>query len=166
MNKFKFSTAIAVLAFATLFTHQINSQMKFDAGFLRCEIDGDTITFGMKTDLNDLYYMTMGGTADYGLIKIQWDVKTPSEVKVLTLNLEKGFIVNEELKISVIWADFLTNMPYIIKNGKLSITENSGNTIKGNLELTAELGGSPIIGDLLKGKKETVLKKGYFEINY
>jgi hypothetical protein len=162
MNKFKFRTTLAVLTFASFFTFQINSQMKFDAGFLRCEIDGDTITFGMKTDLNDQYYMTMGGTADFGLIKIQWDnVKTPSEVKVLTLNLEKGFIVNEEFKISVIWADFLTNMPYIIKNGKLSITENSGNTIKGNLELSAELGGSPIIGDLLKGKKETVLK-GYF----
>lgn len=158
---------LTALVFGFFNINPLYSQMKFGAGFLRCEIDGDTITFGLQTDLNDQYYMAMGGTADYGLIKCQWDgVKTPAEVKVLALNLEKGFIFSEEFKISVIWADFYTNLPYIIKKGKLTVTDNSGGIIKGNLEITAELAGSSVIGDLLKGKKETVLRNGYFEINY
>jgi hypothetical protein len=141
--------------------------MKFGVGTLSCNIDGDTTTFGLNSDLNDLYYMAMGGTAEFGLIKIQWDeVKSPSEIKVLTLNLSDGFIRDDKEKISVIWADFYTNLPYIIKNGKLSVTANDGTTITGTVEITAELGGSSIIGDLLKGKSKTVLRQGYFEIKY
>jgi hypothetical protein len=141
--------------------------MKFGAGTLYCNIDGDTITFGLNSDLNDMYYMFNGGTADFGLIKIQWDnVKTASDIKLQTLTLEKGFIVNETEKISVIWADFYTNMPYIIKSGKFSVISNDGSTITGTLEISAELGGSSVIGELLKGKKETTLKSGYFEIKF
>jgi hypothetical protein len=141
--------------------------MKFGAGTLYCNIDGDTITFGLNSDLNDMYYMFNGGTADFGLIKIQWDnVKTASDIKLQTLTLEKGFIVNETEKISVIWADFYTNMPYIIKSGKFSVISNDGSTITGTLEISAELGGSSVIGELLKGKKETNLRSGYFEIKF
>jgi hypothetical protein len=141
--------------------------MKFGAGTLHCNIDGDTITFGLNSDLNDMYYMFNGGTADFGLIKIQWDnVKTASDIKLQTLTLEKGFIVNETEKISVIWADFYTNMPYIIKSGKFSVISNDGSTITGTLEISAELGGSSVIGELLKGKKETNLRSGYFEIKF
>lgn len=158
---------IIILTFILIAAPSAHSQMKFGVGTLHCNIDGDTITFGLNSDLNDLYYMTMGGTADFGLIKIQWDgVKTPSEVKVQTLNMEKGFVQDEKEKISVIWADFYTNMPYIIKSGKLSIISNDGSTITGTLEISAELGGSSILGEFLKGKKETNLRSGYFEIKY
>ncbi|HEY3251957.1 MAG TPA: hypothetical protein VGK25_12670 [Ignavibacteria bacterium] len=158
---------IIIFAFSFFIARSVHSQMKFNAGMLYGNIDGDTISFDLKTDLNNLYYMTMGGTADFGLIKIQWDeVKTPTEVKVQTLNMEKGFVVNEKEKISVIWADFYTNLPYIINSGKLSVTSNDGSTITGILEISAELGGNSIIGEFLKGKKETNLKNGYFEIKY
>ena len=57
-------------------------------------------------------------------------------------------------------------MPYIIKSGKLSVLSNSGGIITGTLEISAELGGSSIIGEFIKGKKETNLKNGYFEITF
>lgn len=156
-----------IMLISTLFIIQTPySQMKFGAGMMYCNIDGDTISFDLKTDLNNLYYMTMGGTADVGLIKIQWNDITPSQVKVGTLEMEKGFVESQDKKISVIWADFYTTLPNIIKTGRLSVTSNTGTTITGTLELTAELGGSSVISEFLKGKKETVLKNGYFEINY
>ena len=167
MNKLKFFTSIIVLTIIFFSIQTLPAQMKFGVGSLTCNIDGDTLSFGLNSDLNDLYYMAMGGTADFGLVKIQWDeVKTPAEIKVKTLELEKGFVHSETEKISVIWADFYTNMPYIIKSGRLSVTGNDGSTITGMLEITAELGGSSLIGEFLKGKKETVLTNGYFEIKY
>jgi hypothetical protein len=56
-------------------------------------------------------------------------------------------------------------MPYIIKSGKLSITSNDGATITGTIGY-AELAGSSVIGEILKGKKGTNLKYGYFEVKY
>ena len=155
----------AVIGFFSVQT--ANSQMKFGVGIFSCNFNGDTLSFGLNSDLNDLYYMAMGGTADFGLIKIQWDgAKTPADVKVLMLHLDKGFVHSESEKISVIWADFYTNTPYIIKSGNLAVTSNDGSTITGTLEITAELGGSSIISEFLKGKKETVLTNGHFEIKY
>jgi hypothetical protein len=147
-------------------TPLIHSQMKFGAGMLYANIDGDTISFDLKSDLNNLYYMFMGGTADFGLIKLQWGEKSPSQIKVQTLTLEKGFVEDSKEKISIIWADFYTNMPYIIKSGRLSITSNDGSTITGTLEISAELGGSSMLGEFIKGKKETNLRNGYFEVKY
>lgn len=148
-------------------TRQLQSQMKFGVGTFSCNIDGDTLSFGLNSDLNDLYYMFNGGTADFGLIKLQWDdVKTPADIKVQTLQLEKGFVENRKEKINIIWADFYTNMPYIIKSGKLSVTGNSGGVLTGTIEISAEVGGSSVISEFLKGKKETNLRNGYFEITY
>ena len=167
MNKIKILFLIIVTAISILGSKAIYSQMKFNAGMFYCNFNGDTLSFDLKTDLNDLYYMTMGGTADFGLIKIQWDdVKNPADVKVQTLELEKGFVQDTKTKISIIWADFYAQIPEIIKKGRLSVTENSGGVIKGTLTITAELGGSSIISDFMKGKKETELKNGYFEIRY
>lgn len=166
MNKIKIFLSIAVLTFGLFNIQGTYSQMKFNAGIMRCNIDGDTISFDLKTDQNNLYFMAMGGTADVGLIKIQWDDKTPAEVKTQTLKMDKGFVENREYKISLIWGDFYTNLPYIIQKGTLTITENANNTIKGTLEINAELGGSSIIGEFIKGKKETVLRDGRFEIWY
>lgn len=158
---------LLIFGFLLILTQVLYSQMKFGIGTLSGNINGDTISFGLNSDLNDLYYMFNGGTADFGLIKLQLDnVKTPADIKVQTLKLEKGFVYSDALKISVIWADFYSNMPFIIKSGSLSITENTGSIIKGTLEITAELGGSSVIGEFLKGKKESVFKNGYFEINY
>lgn len=163
-TKILLSLSIAFLFAQPAFQY---SQMKMSTGTMNCNIDGDTITFGLNSDLNDLYFMTMGGTAETGVIKIQWDgVKTPADVKVLTLKLEEGFIENKTEKINLIWADFYTNLPYIIKKGTLSVTENNGSTIKGNIEITAEVGGSSVINEFVKGKKQTILKYGYFEVNY
>jgi hypothetical protein len=167
MNKPKIFFTIVTLTFVLFSVQTLHAQMKFGVGTLTCNIDGDTASFGLNSDLNDLYYMAMGGTADFGLIKIQWsEAKSPLDVKVQTLQLEKGFVENQKEKISIIWADFYTNMPYIIKSGKFSVLSNDGSTITGTLEITAELGGSSLIGELLKGKKETVLKNGYFEIKF
>lgn len=167
MNKLKIFLLVIALTVIYFSVQTLHAQMKFGVGTMNCNFDGDTISFGLNSDLNDLYYMAMGGTADFGLIKIQWDeVKTPAEVKVKTLELQDGFIHSETEKISVIWADFYTNTPYIIKSGKLSVTGNDGSTITGTLEITAELGGSSLIGELLKGKSKTVLRDGYFEIKY
>ena len=165
------SIKIALILFAVLIillnTRHSSSQMKMGVGTFSCIFNGDTLSFGLNTDLNDLYYMTMGGTAEFGLIKIQWDgAKTPADVKVQSLQLEKGFVSNETEKISIIWADFYTNLPNVIKSGKFAVTSNSGSTISGTLELTAELGGSSVLGDFLKGKKEAVMTNGRFEINY
>ncbi len=162
-----FFLLIIILAMIFLSKQNIYSQMKISAGTMSCNIDGDTITFGLNTDLNNLYYMANGGTADFGLIKFQWDgVISPRDVKTMTLKLENGFIQDEATKISIIWADFYTNTPWIIKSGKFSVTENNGSTIKGTIEITAELAGSSIIGEFIKGKSQTVMKNGYFEINY
>jgi len=166
LNKIKIFFSVIIFTGIFLNWPILHSQMKFGAGMFRCNIDGDTLSFDLKTDLNNLYYMTMGGTADFGLIKIQWNDVTPSQVKVETLNLEKGFVETQDRRISVIWADFYTSLPNIIKSGKLSVTSNTGTTITGTLELTVELGGNPLIGEFLKGKKESVLRNGYFEINY
>ena len=166
MKTIKIFLSIIALTFIFFSVQSANSQMKMGAGTFSCNFDGDTLSFGLNTDLNDLYFMAMGGTADFGLIKIQWDGKTPANVKVMTLQLEKGFVESESEKISVIWADFYTNTPYIIKSGTLSVTGNDGSTITGTLELSAELGGSSILNEFLKGKKETVLRNGNFEINY
>jgi hypothetical protein len=43
---------------------------------------------------------------------------------------------------------------------------NSSGKITGILELSVELVGNQIIGEFLKGKKESKIKNGYFEINY
>jgi len=167
LKKFNFALATAIITFIMFSSQQINSQMRFGAGTMSCNIDGDTITFALNTDLNSLYFMANGGLAEIGLIKIQWDeVKTPAEIKIQTLKLEKGFVENQKEKISIIWADFYTQMPYIINSGTLSVTENDGSTLKGTLEMKVELGGSSVINEMFKGKKESTLKNGYFEIKY
>jgi hypothetical protein len=167
LNKLKIFTTAIVLMLFLFGAKQLHSQMKFGVGTFSCNIDGDTLSFGLNSDLNDLYYMFNGGTADFGLIKIQWDgVKTASDIKVQTLTLEKGFVEDRDKKINIIWADFYSNMPYIIKSGKLSVLSNDGSTITGTLEISAEVGGSSVISEFLKGKKETNLRNGYFEIKF
>ncbi len=166
MKTLKIFLPVITLTIIFFNVHLLHSQMKIGAGTFSCNFNGDTLSFGLNTDLNDLYFMAMGGTADFGLIKIQWDGKTPANVKVMTLQLEKGFVESESEKISVIWADFYTNTPYIIKSGTLTVTGNDGSRITGTLELSVELGGNSILNEFLKGKKETVLRSGSFEINY
>ncbi len=166
MNKIKFFLSAATFMIFISNVQPLYSQMKFNAGMFYCNFNGDTLSFDLKTDLNDQYFMTMGGTADFGLIKIQWDGKKPADITTVTIDMAKGFVESDTYKISVIWADFYTQLPYVIKKGRLTVTENSNNTIKGTLSITAELAGSSIIGDYLKGKKETILKNGYFEIKY
>src|SRR5204862_1712128 len=99
MNKLKFFSFIMFIIIS-LSGYQVSySQMKFNAGMFYCNFNGDTLSFDLKTDLNDLYFMTMGGTADFGLIKIQWDdVKNPPDIKVQTLELEKGFVQDTKTK--------------------------------------------------------------------
>ncbi len=119
MKSIKIVLLIFLAGMAFFNVQTANSQMKMGTGTFSCIFNDDTLSFGLNTDLNDLYFMAMGGTADFGLIKIQWDGKTPANVKVLTLQLEKGFVESTSEKISVIWADFYTNIPNIIKSGTL-----------------------------------------------
>ena len=166
MNNLKIFLPTAILAITFFWAQTLQSQQKFGVGTFTGILDGDTVSFGLNSDLNNLYFMADGGTADFGLIKIQWNDVTPAQVKVSTLEMEKGFVESQDKKISVIWADFITIMPNIIKTGRLSVTGNTGSTITGTLELTVELGGSSLLGEFLKGKKQSVLKNGYFEFNY
>ncbi len=166
MNKLKIFLSSLFLATIFFGTQSLYSQLKFGVGTFTGNIDGDTVTFGLNTDLNNLYFMADGGTADFGVLKIQWNDVTPAQINVGTLEMEKGFVESPDKKISVIWADFLTTMPNIIKSGRLSVTGNTGSTVTGTLELTVELGGSSIIGEMLKGKKQSVLRNGYFEVSY
>jgi len=140
--------------------------MKFGVGTMSGILDGDSVSFGINSDLNNLYFMIMGGTADFGVIKIQWNGITPGQVKTETLELDKGFVESSDKRISVIWADFYTNLPNVIKSGRLSVTSNTGSSITGTLELTVELGGNALLGEFLKGKKESTLRNGYFEFTY
>ena len=164
--KLKIFLSTLFIAIVFFGARSLYSQQKFGVGTFTGILDGDTVSFGLNTDLNNLYFMTHGGTADFGIIKIQWNDITPSQVKAETLEMEKGFVESPDKKISVIWADFYTTMPNIIKSGRLSVTGNTGNTITGTLDLTVELGGSSVIGEFLKGKKESNLTNGHFEINY
>jgi hypothetical protein len=110
--------------------------------------------------------LTAFGPSDKGVIKIQWNgITNPSDIKAGTLVLEKGFVESADKKIHIMWAD-ITNQPYVIKKGTFAVTENTGSEIRGTLEMTCELGGSSIISEFLKGKKETVLSRGYFEVKY
>ncbi len=145
------------------------SQLKknTNAGTMFCNIDGDTLTWPLMSDQASDYFdaITAFGPPDKGVIRILWEkISSPSEIKVETTEL-KGYSNSGEFKTGVIWAD-ISNIPYVIKEGKLVVTENSGGIIKGTLEMTVELGGNSMIGEILKGKKESVLKSGYFEIKY
>ena len=155
---------ILVLLFLTVITASAQN-MNFGAGSLFSNIDGDTVTIGLNTSQTPDYFDAMGGNADKGLIRIVWDkIKSPSEIKPLSVELS-GFS-DQKNSIDVLWADFLTNTPYVIKSGRLTVSSNDGNTITGTLEITAELGGSSLIGELLKGKKQTIMRDGQFEIKY
>ncbi|MCI0715115.1 MAG: hypothetical protein L0Y77_02155 [Chlorobi bacterium] len=172
MNKIKISLLVFEIAFIFSFVQTGYSQVNTNtnAGTLFCDIDGDTLTWAlMSAQAHSPDYfqvLTAFGPSDKGVIKIQWnDITNPADIKTGTLELEKGFVESADKKIHIMWAD-ITNQPYIIKKGKLTVTENTGSTIRGTLELTCELGGSSIISEFLKGKTETVLKQGYFEINY
>lgn len=159
--KFCFS----LITFALIFSLSSYSQMIMSAGYLASRIDGDTVTFNIQSNETKDYYDLMGGTADKGLIRIVFNkITNASDIKVQTVSLEQFGDKGES--INVLWADFYTQVPYVIKSGKLSITSNTGGVLKGKLELKVELGGSSVIGDFLKGKKESELKEGYFEAKY
>jgi len=162
MNRLKLLMP-AIILFAA---QPLYPQMKFGVGTMSGILDGDSVSFGINSDLNNLYFMIMGGTADFGVIKIQWNGITPGQVKTETLELDKGFVESSDKRISVIWADFYTNLPNVIKSGRLSVTSNTGSSITGTLELTVELGGNALLGEFLKGKKESTLRNGYFEFTY
>lgn len=135
------------------------------AGILSCNIDGDTVAISLQLDQTDLYVDVLGGNPQQGVIKIMWDKLTSaSQIKPQTLPLTVYSSDKDELY--VLWEDFLTLQPYVIKKGTLTVTGNTGSTVTGTLELTVELGGSSVLGEMLKGKKQSVLTNGYFEFKY
>jgi hypothetical protein len=150
-----------------IITKVFSQNSNLTAGTMWCNIDGDTVSFNLASTQTPDYFDVLGGNADKGLFRIIWEkVSSPSQIKPQTAELS-GFTGDKNNStLSVLWADFYTNTPYVIKKGQLTITENSGNVIRGTLQLTVELGGSSILGELLKGKKESVLTGGRFEIGY
>ncbi len=142
------------------------SQMVMGAGTLIATIDGkvDTISLNISShnDPNATYCDAMGGTAEIGMFHFMWEKAGAfSEIKLLTLDLKTAEAIG-----LVQWEDFLTLTPYAYKSGKFSVTENDGKTLRGTYEAVALLGGSSIMGNLFKGKSETTLTNGVFEINY
>lgn len=160
-NNLHFVFAAMLICFSTISF----AQMNMSAGYLASRIDGDTVSFNLQSNQTKDYYDLMGGTADKGLIRIVFNgITNAADIKVQSVSLEQFGDKGES--INVLWADFYTQVPYVIKSGKLTITSNSGGVLKGSLELKVQLGESSVIGDFLKGKKESELKQGYFEAKY
>lgn len=150
-----------------IITKVFSQHTNVTAGTMWCNIDGDTVSFNLTSTQTPEYFDVLGGTADKGLIRIMWEkVSSPSQIKTQTAELSVFSGDKNNSTLSVLWADFYTNTPYVIKKGQLTITENTGSVIRGTLQLTVELAGSSILGELLKGKKESVLTDGRFEIGY
>jgi hypothetical protein len=158
---------IAIIMFTFMLAGQTAAQVntKVGAGVMSCNIDGDTVSWALTTSQTPDYFDFQGGTADKGLIRMVWE-KTKSAADIKTGTVELTVYSNEKKDTYVLWADFLTLTPYVIKSGRLTVTDNSAGILKGTLELTVELGGSSMIGEILKGKKQSELKYGYFEVNY
>jgi len=155
-----------ILLLVFLLVNPANAQnTKVGAGIMSCNIDGDTVSWSLTSTQTEDYFDFQGGTADKGLMRIIWE-KTKSASEIKTGNIELTAYSNEKMDTHVLWADFMTLTPYVIKSGRLTVTDNSAGILKGTLEITVELGGSSIIGEILKGKKQSVLKNGYFEIKY
>jgi hypothetical protein len=157
-------TIIFLLLF--LFSYGIQAQMIMGAGVLIATIDGKVDTIGLNisshNEGNSIYSDAMGGTAEIGMFHFIWEkAGSFADIKTQTLDLK-----TPEAPGLVQWADFLTLTPYAYKSGKFSVTSNDGKTLTGTYEAVALLGGSDILGGLLKGKKETVLTNGSFVINY
>ena len=155
-----------MLLLMVILANTVRSQMRMGAGTLIATIDGkvDTISLNISShnEPNSVYCDAMGGTAEIGLFHFMWEkAGTFADIKPYTLDLKTP----EAIGI-VQWADFLTTTPYSYKSGKFSVTGNDGATLTGTYEAVALLGGSDILGGILKGKKETVLTNGTFVINY
>ena len=165
MNYVK-SKCLPLLA-VLLFCGTVYSQnMIMGAGTLIATIDGKVDTIGLNisshNDPNATYCDAMGGTAEIGLFHFMWEkAGTFAEIKPYTLDLKTA-----EAPALVQWADFLTTTPYSYKSGKFAVTSNDGTTLTGTYEAVALLGGSNILGSLLKGKSEMTLTNGTFVINY
>lgn len=157
---------IAIFSLALCCSMPLSAQnIKMGAGVLSCNIDGDTVAISLQLDQTNLYVDVMGGNSQNGVIRIVWDKLTSaSQIKPQTLPLTVYSSDKDELY--VLWTDFLTLQPYVIKNGTLTVTGNTGSTVTGTLELTVELGGSSLLGEFLKGKKQSILRNGYFEFSY
>lgn len=165
MLNFKVKIAL-FLIMVFISSYSVHSQMIMGAGVLIATIDGkvDTISLNISShnDPNATYCDAMGGTAEIGMFHFMWEkAGSFTEIKLQTLDLNTA-----EAPGLVQWADFLTLTPYSYKNGKFSVTENDGTTLRGTYEAVALLGGSSVLGEFLKGKKETVLTNGTFVINY
>jgi hypothetical protein len=161
--KTKFSFLIFLVCVITFPAH---SQMIMGAGTLIATIDGkvDTISLNISShnDPNATYCDAMGGTAEIGMFHFMWEkAGSFTEVKTQTLDLKTPEAIG-----LVQWTDFLTLTPYAYKSGKFAVTDNDGKTLHGTYEAVALLGGSSIMGNLFKGKSETTLTNGVFEINY
>jgi hypothetical protein len=160
------SKLLLLLAFLLFCAVSYSQNMIMGAGTLIATIDGkvDTISLNISShnEPNTVYCDAMGGTAEIGLFHFMWEkAGTFADIKPYTLDLK-----TPEAPGLVQWADFLTTTPYSYKSGKFSVTGNDGKTLTGTYEAVALLGGSDILGGLLKGKKETVLTGGTFVINY
>ena len=160
-------TKSILLATIFLVCGELYSQnMIMGAGTLIATIDGkvDTISLNISShnDPNAVYCDAMGGTAEIGLFHFMWEkFGTFADIKPYTFDLKTA-----EAPAKVQWADFLTTTPYSYKSGKFAVTSNDGTTLTGTYEAVALLGGSNILGSVLKGKSETTLTNGTFVINY
>lgn len=158
---------LLLFAFYTLvFIRLTSSQMVMGAGTLIATIDGKVDTIGLNisshNDPNSTYCDAMGGTGEIGMFHFIFEkAGTYPDIKTQTFDLTTSDGYGH-----IQWADFLTVTPYVYKSGKFIVTENDGKTLRATYEAVAQLGGSSIMGNLFKGKSETILTNGTIEINY
>lgn len=159
----KFTLLILLICFFSIPTC---SQMVMGAGVLIATIDGkvDTISLNISqhNEPNSVYCDAMGGTAEIGMFHFIFEnAGNYADVKTQTFDLATSDGYGH-----IQWADFLTITPYVYKSGKFIVTSNDGKTLHATYEAVAVLGGSSVIGNLFKGKSESILTNGIVEINY
>src|SRR5262245_61444917 len=105
MKQVKYFLLVVLLSY--LFSLPSYSQIKFNAGTFTCSLNGATLSFPLNIDVNERGFTLMGGTSDFGLIKIKWTA-APSDVIAATFDLSTQFVQNYAAKITISWGDFLS----------------------------------------------------------
>ena len=141
MNKLTLITAILILfSYGSSFSQQEENI----TSTLTAQINGDNFRSALKILKTETSYEINGGNENEG-IKILWNnINSESQVKAGT------FLFPETKDILIGYVDFKKGMPFAIKSGTLTVSENDGKKISGTFDFTVfdgmpvELGGREI----------------------
>ena len=126
-----------------------------DAGSFTASLNGKEITNPIRFGESDKIVSIATGDETFTLTVNFNDIGSISEIKVGTTKFPA-----KDNSVTVLYLDNKMEMPSIITDGALTITENNDKVLKGNLEFTASAGGVP----KEMGGTEIKLSNGIFEI--